>query len=38
MCALTVQVMDALSTATQEMHPEVQIALVTFSDRIGIYR
>jgi hypothetical protein len=30
--------MDALSVSTQEMHPEVQVALVTFSYRIGIYR
>jgi hypothetical protein len=32
------QMMDALSAATQEMHPEVQCALITFSHRIGIYK
>jgi len=32
------QTVEALTAAVAELHPEIQIVLVTFSHRIGIYR
>lgn len=32
------QVVEALTTAVTHMHPEVQVALVSYSHRIGIYK
>jgi hypothetical protein len=34
----TDQVVDALTVSVRAMHPQVHVALVTFSNRIGIYR
>ena len=29
---------EGISAALEEMHPDVQVALVTFSNRIGVFR
>lgn len=32
------QVVESLSLAIEEMHPDVEIVLVTFSNRIGVHK